>query len=67
MALINTCDLIVRMIAGGGSFISSCSTYVVHFSEDAFFVQCPAIGRGEAFDEEEFSLAFSDTIWEPVP
>ena len=50
------------------AFRSVCETYHVDFYSNNFVITSPAgpgVMNAEVFDEEEFSIGFSDTVWEP--
>jgi hypothetical protein len=69
MTIHTTDRVILHALVNGQSFRSTCGYYVVDFYSDFFVVSVPslaAITSAEVFDEEEFSLAFSDTQWLPA-
>ena len=70
LVLLTTEQVILRCFADSSpSFRSVCETYHVDFYSDTFVVASPAgpgVMNAEVFDEEEFSIGFSDTVWEPV-
>lgn len=77
LEVLTTEQVILRALANGESFRSVDGAFAVDFYSDHFVVSSgPRKHQGpfcvltfvdaSVFDEEEFSIAFSDTVWEPV-
>ena len=62
---VSTERVILHCLATGQAFRSTCGAYDVDFYSDLFVVSAVGTFLSEVFDEEEFSLGFSDTLWYP--
>ena len=62
---VSTERVILHALTTGQAFRSVCGAYDVDFYSDLFVVSAVGTFYSEVFDEEEFSIGFSDTFWYP--